>query len=79
MKRRVANENCHVKSCQDIKETAEAGRDKDENKNKRCQYRKTLRETKEDVETQRQLEQMLSLDVPPTPSSPGYHSCIWNG
>jgi len=42
----------------------EAGRDKhEENKNKTCQYRKTLRETKEDVETQRQLEQMLSLDV----------------
>ena len=40
----------------------EAGRDKDEkNKNKPCQYRKTLRETKEaDVETQRQLELMLS-------------------
>lgn len=56
--------SCEVMPRYQGNDLPEAGRDKhEENKNKTCQYRKTLRETKEDVETQRQLEQMLSLDV----------------
>lgn len=55
--------SCEVMSRYQGNDLPEAARDKDEkNENKTCQYRKALRETKEaDVETQRQLEQMLSL------------------